>query len=217
MTTAPKTEKRSRIQRKNRKLILEAALDVFSAHGYRGSTLDQIAEQSGLSKPNILYYFQGKEAIYQHLLANILASWLEPLEAIDRDGDAVEEIIAYVQTKLALSQQHPRQSRLFANEILQGARRISQQSKDELKVLVEATAEKIRAWIEAGRLASVDPYHLLFSIWASTQHYADFESQITMILGQETLGNAQVGALDEQTFEQAHAFLDMQFRRLLTP
>lgn len=209
MTGAAKTEKRSRIQRKNRKLILEAALGVFSTHGYRGSTLDQIAEQSGLSKPNILYYFQGKEAIYQHLLSDILTSWLEPLEAINKDGEAVEEILAYVQTKLDLSQQHPRQSRLFANEILQGARRISQQSKDDLKTLVEATAEKIRAWIAAGRLADVDPYHLLFSIWATTQHYADFESQIAMILGQTTL--------DEATFDQAHALLDRQFRQLLTP
>ncbi len=209
MTAPTKTAKQSRIQRKNRKIILEAALDVFSAHGYRGSTLDQIAEQSGLSKPNILYYFQGKEAIYQHLLADILTSWLEPLAAIDSDGDAVEEIIAYVKTKLDLSQKHPRQSRLFANEILQGARRISTRSQDHLKVLVEETADKIRAWSAAGRLAKVDPYHLLFSIWASTQHYADFESQITMILGQDALG--------DQTFAQAHVFLDMQFRRLLAP
>jgi TetR/AcrR family transcriptional regulator len=45
----------TRIQQRNRKRILEAALEVFSANGFRGSTLDQIAGVAGLSKPNLLY------------------------------------------------------------------------------------------------------------------------------------------------------------------
>ena len=48
---------RTRIQQRNRDLILEAALEVFSTHGFRGATLDQIANEAGLSKPNLLYYF----------------------------------------------------------------------------------------------------------------------------------------------------------------
>ena len=48
---------RTRIQEKNRRAILDAALDVFSRHGFRGSTLDQIATAANLSKPNVLYYF----------------------------------------------------------------------------------------------------------------------------------------------------------------
>lgn len=36
-------------------------------------------------------------------------------------------------------------------------------------------------WIEDGRVAKVDPHHLLFSIWATTQHYADFDVQIEEI------------------------------------
>ena len=41
----------------------------------------------------------------------------------------------------------------------------------------------IRVWIDAGRLAPVDPYHLIFMIWATTQHYADFDTQIRAVLG----------------------------------
>ena len=55
---------RTRIQRRNTEAIMEAALDVFSQHGFRGATLDQIAEVAGLSKPNLLYYFASKEAGY---------------------------------------------------------------------------------------------------------------------------------------------------------
>ena len=49
----------TRIQKKNRQTILNAALDVFSSEGFRGATLDQIASVSGLSKPNVLYWKPG--------------------------------------------------------------------------------------------------------------------------------------------------------------
>ena len=140
--------KLSRIQRKNRAVILEAALAVFSNHGYRGSTMDQIAEKSGLSKPNIFYYYDGKEAIYQNLLTDILMHWLAPLEAIDKDGNAIEELLSYVKKKLDFSQAHPRKSRLFANEILQGGTRISSFLEHDLKPQVEKTVSKIARWIE---------------------------------------------------------------------
>ena len=62
------TRKRTRIQREKQELILEAALDVFSSHGFRGATIDQIADRAGLSKPNLLYYFRSKDEIYKALM-----------------------------------------------------------------------------------------------------------------------------------------------------
>ena len=75
--------KDTRIQREKREIILDAALQVFSENGFRGATLDQIAGVAGLSKPNMLYYFSGKEAIYTTLLNRLLETWLQPLENID--------------------------------------------------------------------------------------------------------------------------------------
>ena len=72
----------------------------------------------------------------------------------------------------------PRESRLFANEILQGAPRIMPMLEGELKSLVDEKAEVIRGWMRKGRIARTDPYHLIFSIWATTQHYADFDVQV---------------------------------------
>lgn len=115
---------RTRIQKKNRKAILDAALDVFSAHGFRGATLDQIAAEAGLSKPNLLYYFPSKEAIHVALLSALMDTWLDPLRELDAHGDPREEILGYVRRKLQMSRDFPRESRLFANEIVQGAPRI---------------------------------------------------------------------------------------------
>ena len=197
----------TRIQKKNREAILDGALDVFSAKGFRGATLDEIATAAGLSKPNLLYYFASKEAIYRALIEAVLDDWLAPLSAIDRTGEPVEEIVAYVLRKLEMSREMPRESRLFANEILQGAPHITDEIDGRLRSLVNEQAALFQRWIDEGRLADLDPRHLIFSIWATTQHYADFEVQVAGILGGTPKGR----------FEAARAFLDGFYRRALTP
>ena len=196
--------KRSRIQTRNRKRILEAALEVFSAHGFRGATLDQIAAEAGLSKPNILYYFDGKEAIHVTLLNQLMETWLDPLEQMNPDGEPLEEILAYIRRKLDMAQAYPRESRLFANEILQGAPRMGPHLEARLKPLVDQKAALIAGWAEAGRIAAVDPRHLIFSIWATTQHYADFEAQVNVLMPEGGV------------FPGAASHLDTMYRRLLT-
>jgi len=193
----------TRIQKRNRKRILDAALGVFSAQGFRGATLDQIAEGAGLSKPNLLYYFDSKEAIHQMLLEELLASWLEPLRAMNPDGEPRAEILGYMRAKLRMSREFPRESRLFANEILQGAPRLGDFIARDLKALVDDRAAVIARWCDEGRLTRLDPYQLIFSIWALTQHYADFEAQIRMI------------RQDTDPLDGAEPFLERLFERLL--
>lgn len=172
----------TRIQARNKARILEAALDVFSAYGFRGATVDQIAKAAGLSKPNLLYYYPTKEAIHTALLDGLLDTWLDPLRAIDPHGDPLDELLSYIRRKLAMSRDFPRESRLFANEILQGAPRIGGHLTSELKPLVDEVAGLIQDWSADGRIAQVHAYHLIFSIWSLTQHYADFDVQVRAVL-----------------------------------
>jgi len=196
---------KTRIQQRNISTILEAGLEVFSQHGFRGATLDQIAITSGMSKPNLLYYFPSKEAIHIALLSGLMDTWLEPLKAMRAKGDPIEEILGYAQRKLDMSRDFPRESRLFANEILQGAPRIGDALQGDLKSLVDEKAQLIRDWSSAGLIAVVDPYHLIFSIWSLTQHYADFDVQVRAVLAKD------------DPFTGASAYIDQLFRALLTP
>ncbi|MEK6204105.1 MAG: TetR family transcriptional regulator C-terminal domain-containing protein [Amylibacter sp.] len=177
--------KDTRIQREKREVILDAALQVFSENGFRGATLDQIAAVAGLSKPNMLYYYAGKEVIYRTLLNRLLETWLQPLEDIDASGDPHKEIMRYIYAKLEFSRKFPRESRLFAIEILNGAPRLSSELDGPLKNLVGRSVGIFRKWMDEDRLANVDPYHLIFSIWATTQHYADFAVQMRAVLGDQ--------------------------------
>ena len=176
-------KKPSRIQQKNREAILASALEVFSAAGFRGATLDRIAAGAGMSKPNLLYYFPTKSAIYVALLEDLLQDWLRPLAELDPEGDPAAEIDRYIRAKLEMSRARPEASKLFANEILHGAPMVGEILRGPLKALVDEKAAVIAGWVHAGRLAPVDPHHLIFMIWAVTQHYADFDAQIRAVLG----------------------------------
>lgn len=203
MAPPTKARPRTRIQREKQDLILNAALDVFSLHGFRGATIDQIAEAAGMSKPNLLYYFSSKEEIHRRLLEDMLDLWLDPLRELDNDGDPVPELRSYIRRKLEMARDFPRESRLFANEMLQGAPHAIDVLEGELKALVDAKARVLESWMEAGKIARTDAYHLIFSIWATTQHYADFDVQVRAVLGQDQAGDGR--------FEDAARFLEQLF------
>jgi TetR/AcrR family transcriptional regulator len=206
---APAKKRRTRIQTEKRELILEAALEVFSAHGFRGSTIDQIAEAAGMSKPNLLYYFRRKEDIHEALIERLLKTWLQPLRELDEAGDPLTELRSYIRRKLEMARDYPRESRLFANEILQGAPRIMPLLEGELKTLVDEKAAIITGWMRAGKVATTDPRHLIFSIWATTQHYADFDVQVRAVLGSDLGGDSR--------FEDAARFLEQLYVNGLRP
>lgn len=180
---AGQTRKRTATQARNEARILDAALDVFSRTGFHGATIDAIAETAGMSKPNLLYYFSSKEEMHAALLEGLLEAWLAPLEALDPDGEPLEELRRYLHRKLAMARSHPRESRLFANEVLQGAPRIGPTLAGPLRALVDEKAAVVARWVAEGKVAPVEPRHLIFAIWAVTQHYADFDVQVSAVLG----------------------------------
>ncbi len=187
----PPPKKATRIQKKNRKAILQAALEVFSQRGFRGSTIDRIAERAGLSKPNLLYYYPSKEAIY----VAVLEDTLDVLAGAARRARSRRAIrsrrsAATSPPKLEMSRTRPEASRLFANEILHGAPAIGDFLAGPLKTLVDEKAAVIAKWIAEGRLRPVEPRHLIMMIWAVTQHYADFDVQVQAVLGDDAAPDA---------------------------
>lgn len=168
-----------------RALIIQAALGLFSTYGLHGTSLDQVASRADVSKTNLLYYFGSKEDLYVSVLEQVLDTWLAPLRGFSPEQDPFEAIGEYIRVKLQLSRDHSAESRLFCMEVMQGAASIRSQLSQPLRALVGAKVAVIEQWIEAGKLAPVDPYHLIFSLWSTTQHYADFSAQVHAITGKD--------------------------------
>lgn len=188
---------KTRIQTRNEARILDAAQEVFAEAGFRGATVDRIAAKAGMSKPNLHYYFKRKRDLYLAVLRRTLDLWLEPLEELDAEGDPEKELRHYISRKLHLSRVSPMASRVFANEILQGAPMLGDYLAGDLRILVGRKAKVIRHWIATGKINAVDPHHLIFLIWAATQHYADFAPQVTAVTGVKGLSKKHFEAVEE--------------------
>ena len=168
-----------------RDAVLDAGLAVFSTLGLHGASLDQIAERAGLSKTNLLYYFASKEALYVAVLRRVLDVWLDPLQALDSGSEPAEALKAYIRAKVTLSRDAPQASRLFCLEIVQGAPLLRAELEGPLRALVDAKVAVLSGWMDEGRIQPHDPHHLVFSVWAITQHYADFAVQVDAITGHD--------------------------------
>lgn len=175
--------KRKRAVSAKRQVILAAALDLFSRLGFHGARLEQVAERAGVSKTNLLYYYPSKEALYIAVLRQILDIWLAPLKAFREDYAPLEAINEYIRLKMEVSRDFPQASKLFCQEMLQGAPLLKAELTGGLKTLVEEKSAIIAGWVASGKLAAIDPHHLIFMIWASTQHYADFATQVEAVTG----------------------------------
>ena len=179
------------IRQSNEALILAAAEQVFAGAGFSGATMAAIAEACGLPKANLHYYFGSKQALYRTVLARTLTDWLVPAHGITPEADPREAIETYIRAKMALSALRPHASRVFANELLHGAPVLGELLATELRDMVREKAAVIDGWIVAGRMAPVDSTHLFFTLWAATQTYADFDVQVSAVLGCPGLAPAE--------------------------
>jgi TetR/AcrR family transcriptional regulator len=197
------TKKAAAPVKDKRTAVLHAALGLFSRYGLHGTSVDQVAARAGVSKSNLLYYFANKEELYVCVLRDLLEVWLAPLREFSAEQDPQQVIGDYIRRKLAVSRDSPDASRLFCLEMIQGAPLLRDELDRELRELVEHKSAVIRTWVAAGKLAPVEPRHLLFMLWATTQHYADFAVQVQALTG-ETLANQ---AFFEQTVANVQAIV----------
>lgn len=182
---------KSAVRAENERLILEAARDVFADYGFEGATTSRIAKIAGIPKANLHYYFPTKIDLYRRVIDDIFNIWLDAADSFDDCDDPVEAISRYIDKKMDISRQNPKGSKVWANEIIQRAPIIQDYLETTLKTWTESRAKIIKRWIDEGKIADVSPEYLLYMIWATTQHYADFGHQIQTLNGGEELSDEQ--------------------------
>jgi len=178
--------------------IVAEAVRIFAECGYEGTAIATIAQRAGLSKQNLMYYFPTKAALYQRVLDDVLDEWLDRMAHLADAGKPEDVLRAYIQAKLKFSREQPDASRVYAMEVIGGARLYGEQIRQRVVPVLRRDIEVFEGWLAAGRIAPVNATHLLFSIWAMTQSYADFAPQMALVLGRE---------LTERDFEAAEETL----------
>jgi len=182
--TTPKT---GRIRTENVKSILKAAELEFATKGYNGASMNAIAQRANMARTNVHYYFKNKLALYGAVLKATTELWGQAFEEVQVTDDPSEALAQYIHTKVLHSKENPMASKLFASEMLHGAPHLDDYLQTDHRQWTRDRAQVIYKWIEQGKMDAVDPYYLIFMIWATTQHYADFDAQVTSVFEKEQL------------------------------
>jgi TetR/AcrR family transcriptional regulator len=177
------------IRKANEALILEAAEKIFATNGYKGTATGDIAREAGIPKANLHYYFKTKSNLYREVLKNILDDWMAAASEFDIYHEPEEALRTYVKAKMEFSRQRPFGSRVWAREIMSGAPVLDNFLGTTLKAWLNERVRIIRRWAREEKIKPVDPHALMYMIWATTQHYADFERQIIILNGGKELSD----------------------------
>jgi len=185
-----KTQKNQQgIRAQNQAVILAAAEEEFVLKGFGGATMQSIADRAGLPKANIHYYFKNKKNLYQIVLHAIIQEWNDGLVTMTIDSDPKVVIEKFVRTKLRQAFAHPNRHKLFALEVIVGAPHLHSLMSTTMKEWALDKAKVMKVWHEQGKIGITDPLQLLILIWATTQRYAEFETEI-------------VGLMDKNDYDQ---------------
>ena len=191
MVTQPRSMSKKDRRLENERMIMVAAEKVFAEAGFGGATMQLIADVAGLPKANLHYYFPTKEALYRRVVQDIFQVWLKAADIFDQASGPVEGIGAYIDAKMEISRRHPAGSKVWASEVMHGAPVIQDYLETTLEQWTNGRITVIQSWIDRGLMAPIDPRHLLYMVWATTQHYADFGHQIETLNNSEPLTDAQ--------------------------
>ncbi|HGG05537.1 MAG TPA: TetR/AcrR family transcriptional regulator [Aliiroseovarius sp.] len=179
------------IRQENERLILSAAEKTFAEAGYGGATMQLIADVAGLPKANLHYYFPTKEALYRRVVQDIFQVWLQAADVFDAADGPEEGLGAYIDAKMEISRRHPAGSKVWASEVMHRAPVIQDYLETTLLDWTAGRMAIIQRWIDEGKMNPVNPRHLLYLLWATTQHYADFGHQIETLNGGQPLSDAE--------------------------
>jgi len=177
------------IRQKNKAIIFSAAKEEFVTYGFKGASIKRIAERAKIARANIHYYFQDKTDLYQQLLSNIIEVWNTDYDTLNADQEPKVALSAYIRAKVMHSKNDPDSSRIFASELIHGAPVLNDYLNTDFKTWLQSKVAVIDTWIEKGLIDKVNPHHLLFMIWSSTQHYADFNVQVLAALDKDSMSN----------------------------
>ncbi len=102
--------------------IIDAALQEFARHGFAATRLEDVAEQAGVTKGTIYFYFKDKEELFKAAVRSSLLPALKEIEtlSIDFEGSAEELLRAHFRAVYSLLIKNPRARQILRLLIAEG-------------------------------------------------------------------------------------------------
>jgi AcrR family transcriptional regulator len=140
--------------------ILEAAYACFTRHGVRRTTMDDIAQEAGMSRGAVYQYVRNKEDAFRRLAERMLGEALAGARvAAEAPTELAERLAAMLETKLQLVLRVWRDSPAHAAELLGDDARLSadmiEAYDDEMRSLLAGAVRAVVPDADAGEIAEV--------------------------------------------------------------
>ena len=138
--------------------ILEAAKKVFHKQGFSGARMQEIADEAGINKSMLHYYFRSKDKLFQKVFQDSVRQFFPVIfNVLDSDLALVSKVEKLVETYYDIFREHPHLPRFVIHEMNQHPSRFKE-FMDGAGIEIPAKfIEQIRAEIEAGKMKPIQP------------------------------------------------------------
>jgi AcrR family transcriptional regulator len=148
---------------KTEEVILEAAKAVFIRKGMDGARMQEIADEAGINKALLHYYFRSKQKLFDAVFSNVLRKMFNEIRVIFTGQISVEEAIrkftsAYIETLL----NNPYIPEFVIHELNKDPEALQKQVSDRLPDL-SPFLKSIQKEIDEGKIREINPKELLLN------------------------------------------------------
>ncbi|RBY84392.1 TetR/AcrR family transcriptional regulator [Blastococcus sp. TF02A-26] len=138
-------QRRPRIEA-SRDQVLDTAEELFGARGYRGASLQQVAQRCGFSVGAVYLFFANKEDLFAEVLRRRGGRLTELTRAcVGRDAPAIDVLVEWVDVVIGFHRQHPGFGRLSARMVAPGG---SEEFPRSLGIFAERRDEALAPVVE---------------------------------------------------------------------
>lgn len=182
-----------------RTAILEAALEVFSAHGFEAATTSAIARAAHVTQPLVHYHFGTKERLWEATIAALFEPMRAAFDEIDRDlrdADPLTRLKAFVRRYVRFAGEHPAATRLMHNIGEHGDAELDRLYETYLQPIQDRLGGAVRAAQDAGYLKPIPVQEVLIVVVGAAGH----------VFGRAAVYNRQSGVdVLSREYIEAHA------------
>jgi TetR/AcrR family acrAB operon transcriptional repressor len=147
-----------------RETLLKAALNVFSRKGFASSTLEDIAQEAGVTRGAVYWHFQGKADLYNTLMDSYASRRVDIVQGAVTEGGGLAEILRRVFVRLLVAVEKDQPLRevmeisLFKTERMQELNEGQQQRVQGTRALLGEISGALQQGVVSGELrADIDP------------------------------------------------------------
>lgn len=173
-------------------LIYEAARKVFMQKGLAGARMQEIADEAGINKSLLHYYFRSKDKLFEGIFADVVMRIASGLgQAFEEDTDVMGRIHAMVDLYVDALFENRYLPLFVMNEMSQHPEKFSQMFSQHIIVHMKKFMVQIMAEVQQGKINPINPMHLLLNILS----LIIFPFAMSPIITQITEKAAQEGTL----------------------